>query len=66
MVPILTLNPCPFCGGRNLLYDHMGPAYWVCCKECGTLGPSADTRVDARVKWNRRARPEAEEEVVVQ
>jgi hypothetical protein len=57
---------CPFCGGvfsgedgdLGLVSDHQGGPHWVACFGCGATGPSADTRREARARWNERLRNE--------
>lgn len=61
------LLPCPFCGSSNLRYELASSQGYICCDECGTMGPcdeqAADPHCDieaAEVAWNRRpAQPEA-------
>lgn len=56
------LQPCPFCGN-----DGSDPSFplqveagvfggWVCCKQCGALGPDGNSykNLNAVEAWNQR------------
>jgi len=50
--------PCPFCGSTNVKIDPGNsmdniPAY-VFCRNCVTVGPSAPSDWEAKIKWNLR------------
>ena len=58
------LLPCPFCGGKAILYvigGHYGTNAYVYCKECNSRGSAKVTRnldeakESAMQAWNRRA-----------
>lgn len=46
------LKPCPFCGSKNINPDYLDYELW--CDDCDTKGPTADSKKDAIVKWNKR------------
>lgn len=50
-------NPCPFCGEpRRIHVDHMGLVFWVACRVCHAMGPSAGSREEAIALWNGRGK----------
>ena len=67
----ITLEPCPFCGGKaGLCLRPRRPAHsiWVQCTECGASGPivreltipakvsSEEAAIFAAERWNRRTK----------
>jgi Lar family restriction alleviation protein len=58
------LQPCPFCGGTDLIYDGINVAAYITCESCGAFGPevkieggdgfSDKHRGQATERWNRR------------
>ena len=53
------LNPCPFCGGKNInLADYSGVIVFVQCDDCCATFPHFDTKEEAINAWNRRATDE--------
>jgi Lar family restriction alleviation protein len=56
------LEPCPFCGGSDLLTEYrIGAAWpsWVECRSCAAMGPRDSDHEAAHREWNRRALPAA-------
>ena len=50
------LKPCPFCGGKPVIYKSMPDRRaWVMCSECGATSPSGFREKTAIKAWNRRA-----------
>lgn len=48
---------CPFCGGLKLRIDHeKHRLYWVTCGHCHVFGPTGDSPLSARARWNIRDR----------
>lgn len=47
------LKPCPFCGGKALLWGFIG--YVVKCTLCGVETIIYETEEEATEAWNRRA-----------
>ena len=48
------LEPCPFCGGSNLVVEMQGTDLeYVLCDDCGGFGPDHD----AKVSWSSRTPP---------
>lgn len=53
------LKPCPFCGNNGPEFDTGGgTCRWVICNDCGTEGPSADSKRQAAARWNERVHVE--------
>ena len=50
------LKPCPFCGGRDVVYCDLTGCHW--CRGCDAVGPYASDLQESAALWNRR---EAEE-----
>ncbi len=52
----IPLKPCPFCGGRAVLYDLLDTHcfFTVECFDCDT-DKTARTRDEVVQKWNTRA-----------
>ena len=48
-----TLQPCPFCGTRDLSIET-DDGYHVLCEACVTTGPSGCTEESAVDLWNAR------------
>lgn len=53
------LKPCPFCGGKGVMFTHnypqLCPTYGVVCELCGTQGPQFFYKEeDAAKYWNHR------------
>ena len=49
------LKPCPFCGGKPLIYKSMlDRTVWVVCSECGATSPSSFSEETVIEAWNRR------------
>lgn len=48
---------CPFCKGKNLMWEKLGIVYFVACdnSECFAEGPVASSQSGALEKWNERA-----------
>lgn len=59
------MNPCPFCGARNVTpADVVGsgdylddPPFAVGCPVCRARGPRAESSEEAIAAWDRRALP---------
>lgn len=50
------LKPCPFCGGKPVIYKSMlDRTVLVMCSECGATLPSGFSEKTAIKAWNRRA-----------
>ena len=47
------LIPCPYCGGKGILYRVAGVKPHVQCKACGAL-MYGNTSTEAIAAWNRR------------
>lgn len=60
------LNPCPFCGKRDLEVQHLGSAerrfFVVACEGCEAEGPIARSAIKASEAWNTRAAPKSDGE----
>lgn len=53
-------EPCPFCGGTDVVMKHSGRwGYFVACN-CTAVGPGRNTFSDALDAWNTRLRPRRE------
>ena len=56
-----TLEPCPFCGSKNVKvhrYDYVvnrEPDAFAQCHDCSTTGPNGKTEAEAADAWNTRA-----------
>ncbi len=49
------LKPCPFCGGKPVIYKSMSDRKaWIVCSECGATSPSSFREKTAIKAWNRR------------
>jgi hypothetical protein len=57
------LDPCPFCGGTNILSDCFSAAFSIpvrpedCfdyCKDCDAQGPATNNTEQAHDRWNAR------------
>lgn len=53
------LRPCPFCGGKAHVNDHIyfevPPTYGIVCGECGSMSRQFyDTMGEAVAAWNTR------------
>lgn len=62
------LKPCPFCGGKNIVFFNNGDNAYCYCEDCGTEGPwfwannknpwnedPTETLEEFAIKaWNRR------------
>lgn len=57
-IPVEELKPCPFCGGKAIVWKEDAVWFditWIGCKECGVqLRKYADNR--GIKTWNRRVR----------
>ena len=63
---IITLKPCPFCGGTDFSYETDQGTKWgrVACNTCAAWGPevrtsydtseNAEWHIDADSEWNKR------------
>lgn len=50
---------CPFCCGVVWhLLSGPGGGWWVCCDECGAIGPRASSQLGAIEKWGDALRPD--------
>ena len=52
----IALKPCPFCGSSSIKLEsetNSNLAY-AFCKECVSIGPSADNMFEAAYNWNNR------------
>lgn len=47
------LKPCPFCRSTDLEIE-IGPACFVMCRNCNTMGPNGRSRLDCIRLWNER------------
>jgi Lar family restriction alleviation protein len=47
------LEPCPFCGGRDIHVRMLRPA-WALCATCRTEGPVGEKPTEAIAAWNQR------------
>ena len=49
---------CPFCSKPHKLALQDGRpyinVYWICCANCGSGGPMADTEQEAWERWDKR------------
>jgi len=51
-------GPCPFCGSHHLgLRDNEDLSKWSVVCECGALGPTCNSELDAIEAWNKAAKP---------
>ena len=49
------LKPCPFCGGKPVIYKSISDRKaWVMCSECGATSSSGFREKTAIRAWNRR------------
>jgi Lar family restriction alleviation protein len=59
LMQTLHLEPCPFCGKRDLEIDDLGseerPFFVVSCRSCEAEGPIARSSLAAVKHWNSRA-----------
>jgi Lar family restriction alleviation protein len=56
-IPIeMSAQPCPFCGSTQLIIerDKQPINIYICCDNCNTQGPDADSLDEALHKWNWR------------
>ena len=49
---MMELKPCPFCGGKAILYTH----YFCICSECQASTRAYGTPEETVEAWNRRAK----------
>lgn len=51
------LLPCPMCKGKGALDSEfpMG-VFWVLCTKCGLQTEAFETKAEARLAWNARAK----------
>jgi len=56
VTPTVTLEPCPFCGGRAFAEPpSLGRSHWNGrCDDCGAYGPHGHDEPQAVRKWNER------------
>lgn len=48
------LNPCPYCGSREVADNYDSGYFWVECRICGIKGPeSFEDYLGALDRWNR-------------
>ena len=53
------LKPCPFCGGKPVIYKSMlNRMVWVVCSECDATSLSSFNEETVIEAWNRRAKDE--------
>jgi Lar family restriction alleviation protein len=64
--PVVTLLPCPFCGGEALVLPaYPLPKMWsIACKQCDARPAGTFTYADAANRWNTRHREAAVAEAV--
>jgi len=47
------LKPCPFCGGKAVMYGQV--FYYIVCKSCGVETHGSHSEQSAAEAWNRRS-----------
>lgn len=47
-------NRCPFCGSEDTRLRESRGSWWIQCKHCGTTGPVAASKDDAKRTWRKR------------
>jgi Lar family restriction alleviation protein len=47
------LKPCPFCGGKAVMYGQV--FYYIVCKSCGVETQGTYSEQSAAEAWNRMA-----------
>lgn len=57
--PVVTLLPCPFCGGEGIVTQGNICDSWIACQKCGSEGPWRNTEAEAIAAWNTRTAAEA-------
>lgn len=51
----IRLNPCPFCGSRNVdMHYLLTNGYYVICRNCEASGGYSLTRTSCIKRWNTR------------
>lgn len=52
-------EPCPFCitDSTRTFQQKLSSTFGVWCVKCGTVGPTANTKSEAILRWNRRRTP---------
>ena len=48
------IEPCPFCGCKDIHLAQDDWMHWCGCSDCGVEGPVRDSRLHAIGIWNRR------------
>lgn len=49
------LKPCPFCGGKPVIYKSMpGRKAWIVCSGCGATSSYSYSEKTAIEAWNKR------------
>ena len=48
------LKPCPFCGGKEVLWQNNYQPYSVFCRDCHATIESKGDKLLCLAKWNRR------------
>ena len=51
------LNPCPFCGNKDVEMRFESGASFVYCESCETCGPNSEVVTAAWKAWNMRGDP---------
>lgn len=47
-------KPCPFCGGREVIWEREEEGISVTCWQCGASGPARETKWAAASLWQSR------------
>lgn len=49
----MTMQPCPFCGSKNVTAMSASPAdlAWAYCRKCMANGPTCSTQTEADWAW---------------
>lgn len=46
------VRSCPYCGSERVMLANGSDSFWVCCRNCLTMGPSCESAEEAVAKWN--------------